>query len=284
MTKIFLLLLISSQTFAGFGPLSDSGIRGKAYKEIIKDLKNLESKLPNYVKIIQYGESEKGTPLFVARLGQPRAGAKTVLISGATHGNEYLNIADRLPTFFSKMKRAKSFKKLVSNKVIYIVPIFNPDGYTAIRRENSNRKDLNRDFPLMSQNKVRLTQNETKYWVKFLEQQVQKYELDVKLSVDYHCCYGALLFPWAYTRDVKLEPEDLVRHNQLGELMKDEIDNRYVYGSTGDILWYTAAGTSKDYYYDKFKALSVTFEGEFKKENLKYDKHQKWWLRILKNL
>ncbi len=284
MKKLFILTILSLQSLAGFGPLSDSGIRGKPYNEIIKDLQSLEEKLPNYVKVIQYGESEKGTPLFVVRLGKPRTGAKTVLISGATHGDEYLNIADRLPMFFSKVKMKKSFRKLVNNKVIYIVPIFNPDGYTKIRRENSKRKDLNRDFPLLSQNKVRLTQNETKYWVKFLDKQVNKYKLDVKLSVDYHCCYGALLFPWAYTLNVKLEPEDLMRHNQLGELMKDEIDNRYVYGSTGEILWYTAAGTSKDYYYDRYKALSVTFEGEFKKEHLKYEKHQKWWLRILKNL
>ncbi len=284
MKNFILLLFISTQTFAGFGPKSDSGIRGKAYKEIIKDLKTLEEKMPRYVKVIKYGESAKGTPLYVTRLGTPKPGAKTVLISGATHGDEYLNIADRLPKFFAKARRARSAHKLVDDKVIYIVPIFNPDGYTKSRRENSKRKDLNRDFPLPSQNKERLTQNETKYWVKFLEKEVEKYNLDVKLSVDYHCCYGALLFPWSYTLDITLDPEDLSKHNQLGELMKDEIDNRYVYGSTGQILWYTAAGTSKDYYYDKFNALSVTFEGEYKKEHLKYEKHQKWWMRILKNL
>ncbi len=263
--------------------MSDSGIRGKAYKEIIQDLKNLESQSSFPVNLIKYGETKKGTPLYVVRLGSPAKKSKAVLISGATHGNEYLNIADRLPEWFAyNHDEISSF--FSNNGVIYIVPIFNPDGYTSIRRENSNGKDLNRDFSLERKKEYRFVENETKSWKNFLDKEIDEFDLNVKLSIDYHCCYGALLFPWAYTLKIPLEPKPLKEHEALGKFMQSEIDEKYIYGSTGQILWYTPKGTSKDFYYDKFDSLSATFEGEYKIEDKNFDKHTNWWVQMINTL
>ncbi len=284
MKNLFLLLFISLNLFPCVESAeSDSGIRGKPYKEIINDLKKLESQTKAPVKLIKYGETIKRTPLYVVKIGKAQKKSPAVIISGATHGNEYLNIADRLPAWFAN--NTKEIKNFFDKKgVIYIVPIFNPDGYDKRMRENSARQDLNRDFSLESKKQFRFVHNETKTWKEFLEKEISKYELDLKVSMDYHCCYGALLFPWAYTTRIPLKPAAQKKHDAMGELMKKEINSKYIYGSTGEILWYTPKGTSKDYYYDKFNAISATFEGEYNVEDQNFSKHTKWWSEILNNL
>ena len=56
---------------------------------------------------------------------------------------------------------------------------------------------------------------------------------------------------------------------------------KYHYGSTFDVLGYTAWGTSKDYYYAKFESISYTFEGVYRNEAKNIQLHEKMWNQIL---
>ncbi len=63
--------------------------------------------------------------------------------------------------------------------------------------------------------------------------------------------------------------------------MQSRLSSEIKVGQTPVILGYSAKGTSKDYYYEKFGALGFTFEGRYGKEDSYFDEHTKMWLDIL---
>ncbi len=286
--KSLVLFCLTFNLYAHLGDRSDSGIYGKPYKEIVQDLRKLAEENPEIVSIHKYGESIKGKPLIALRIKAPlrrREHKRAVLISGSIHGNEYLNIADRLPAWFVKNARKKRsvFNYLSSGGVIYIAPILNPDGYDRRSRYNAAGADLNRDFTIKEAGYSAFKHPETKQLTNFLHREVSRNELKLEVTVDYHCCDGSLLYPWSYKKE-KMPESDLVRHVKIGELMKEFINPRYRHGITGEVLGYYPLGTSKDYYYERYRALAFTFEGAYRKENKNFDKHTEWWSNIFKFL
>ena len=125
MKILMTLLAISLYTQAFASPESDSGIQGKPYMEILQDLRSLKIKFPKLLKVQIYGKTKNNRPLVIAKISLKERFTKAILITGATHGNEYLNIADRLPKWFlSATKSNKSIQNyLLSGGAIFIVPI-----------------------------------------------------------------------------------------------------------------------------------------------------------------
>ncbi len=262
---------------------SDSGITGPRYSQISSDLDALSDNNAEWSTIIDYGESVAGKTLKMIRIEKPSFGPllkqrPAVLITGATHGNEYIHIADRLPEYFLTNKEtAPGLKRyLDAGGVIFIVPIVNPDGYDRDRRTNNNGADLNRDFALLPAREPNFEQPETAQLAEALDQEIVADDLKLEVTVDYHCCDGSLLFPWAYSR-TNLPEGDLTRHRDAALLMQEHIDSRYEYGSTGQVLGYYPRGTSKDYYYAKYGSRAYTFEGSYRTEDKLFDRHQIWW-------
>jgi murein peptide amidase A len=70
-------------------------------------------------------------------------GDRPVLIMGAIHGNEPTSavVAQTL------VKYLRQNPKLIGATPLVIIPLANPDGYSAGTRTNANRIDLNRNFP-----------------------------------------------------------------------------------------------------------------------------------------
>src|SRR5690606_4664290 len=76
-----------------------------------------------------------------------------VVMTGAIHGNEYLNIEDRLPEELIARARSGSGSVasfLSAGGVLVFVPIVNPDGYESRSRYNAKGVDLNRDWDVPS--------------------------------------------------------------------------------------------------------------------------------------
>jgi hypothetical protein len=265
---------------------SDSGIDGPPYAVIEKEVSDLAKEFPELAQKAVYGRSVQGRALTLLRIGLSRKGtepAPAVLISGSTHGDEYLNIEDRLPRWFLENAKGhpglKSF--LGAGGVIYLVPILNPDGYAADNRTNANGVDLNRDFPLIPLNRPGFTQPETKLLAQFIDNDLRKNNLKLRLSVDYHCCIGAMLYPWSYTNTPIAAP-DLAAHKGIAQGMQKIFGTDYLYGTTWEVLGYYAFGTTKDYYYAKYGTLSFTFEGMYRVEKLKFKEHARLWEEIFR--
>ena len=78
--------------------------------------------------------------------------------------------------------------------------------------------------------------------------------------------------------------DDVARHEAIGVLMKKDIGEEYNVGTTPNILGYSAIGTTKDYYYERYNAAAFTFEGAYKVEQKNFEKHVKFWDEVLQNL
>lgn len=268
---------------------SDSNIEGPSYEEIVATHHSLTLAYSGWASISTYGQTLEGRALTVIRIqnpnvteGGPHQNRPGVLISGAIHGNEYLNIEDRLAGWFLANKDLSPglMHYLDAGGVIYVIPIMNPDGYANRERGNANGVDLNRDFDLVPTNEANFHEVETSSLRTYLEQELKTNNVSLRVTVDYHCCDGSLLFPWSYTMD-NLTDDLLAGHNHIARLMSESIGTDYRSGSTAQVLGYTPRGTSKDYYFAHFGAFAFTFEGNWRTENENFDKHTLWWDHIL---
>lgn len=275
-----LLLLAPSLVFAYKAPVdsSDSGIIGPPYETILRKMETWARQYPELTEIVDYGVTPQGRPLRLVVVRKPTSvpHRQALLLTGSTHGNEYLNIEDELPALLlqASTKRGTEARFLDEGGVFIFVPIVNPDGYASRSRENSHHIDLNRDWDVEAAHFKGFREPETRSLSAALDRLKEKYHLVFRISVDYHCCSGALLHPWAY-KPASLPALDLAQHQHIGLLA-----NRYLnvhLGATGQILKYYALGTAKDYYYEKYGALAFTYEGRFGEENQLLDKHLSWW-------
>lgn len=266
---------------------SDSGIKGPPYREILNSLKKLEENNRNLVSVIEYGKSLAGRSLVLVKLKNISSSenSRAVYIGGSIHGDEYLNIEDRLPTWFVEeaKKQGSVSKFLNSGGIIYLVPILNPDGYENRARTNDAGVDLNRDFTVLMAQTEGLKQPETSSLAKFLENDLKVEAKKLELAMDYHCCIGALLYPWSFKGPI-ISPEDNEKHRIIGEIMQTSLGKDVKYGTTPMILGYSARGTSKDFYYERFGARGFTFEGRRNIEDRYFEDHTKMWEKIISEL
>lgn len=264
--------------------LSDSQIMGPPYEHIVEELRDLEKRFPERAKVIEYGTSVSGKKLTLIKIYQKDVvgDAPAVYIGGSIHGDEYLNIEDRLPRWFLEdaANEGVTSHYLKEGGVIYIAPILNPDGYDLSIRENDNGIDLNRDFTVLAAEVQGFTEPETMSLVKYLEHDLAQAKKKLEVAMDYHCCTGALLYPWSFTGP-QLSSVDEKRHSAIAEAMHSTLGRRIRFGKTPEILGYSARGTSKDFYFEKFGARSFTYEGRQGKEDRYFRQHTSMWKNIL---
>jgi hypothetical protein len=143
--------------------------------------------------------------------------------------------------------------------------------------------DLNRDFTVKEAGVDGLKQPETFSLANFLEQDLKRDNRKLEVALDYHCCIGALLYPWSFQGPV-LPRLDVDRHLKVAEAMKSSMGPEIKYGQTPVILGYSARGTSKDFYYERFGATGFTFEGRRNREDKYFEEHTQMWTKIIAGL
>lgn len=268
--------LLSTQVFA------DSNIRGPKYEKIIQSMVQLSTASKGQAEFIEYGKSVSGRPLGLIKIYDQEYGGilkrKAVVVTGAHHGWEYLNIADRLPAWFLAGESETIRGFIQRGGVIYVVPIMNPDGYERRRRYNDNDFDLNRDYPLPLARHAGMTQPEISNFLKFLDRDLKKDESKLMLNLNYHCCgYGPraeFLYPYAHT---DLPSPHQKKFELIGKKVEKIFDqNNIASGQWGEML-YLRVGTATDYYYTVHRALAFNFEGSWGEEDKRLPQHKKMW-------
>ncbi len=264
---------------ADYADWGDSGTKGPSYETILKWTDRLAIEYPTKLMLEDYGMSVKGRPLRLMLVMDSRpftAKRPAMVMTGSTHGNEYLNIEDRLPEeLLKKSTQPGPVQDYINGGGVFIfVPILNPDGYSARKRANANGVDLNRDWDLPTAGHSGFKEVETVALANTLERYRTRYNLNFEITVDYHCCAGALLTPWGYTGENLPEPS-LQAHRQIGDLANRQLN--VVVGATGQVLGYFPMGTTKDYYFARYGALAFTYEGRFGSEKSKLPEHVAWW-------
>ncbi len=244
---------------------SDSGVNFPPYASIQNQLQDTAAQHPDLARVIYYGKTPEGRDLTVIRIGHaPNPQDPTrhfaVQISGAIHGNEYLGIEDLFASYFlDHMSDLPGFSKFIaSGGVVYIIPIVNPDGYEARQRSNSMAIDLNRDFDQIETGEMRFTQPESKSLAQYLENDLAGSNLQLRMSLDYHCCVPAMITPVSYM-DAQPKPADQPAFNALTALQTNTLG--FDVGNPLQTVGYLADGTTIDYFYSKWGTLSFAIEG-----------------------
>ncbi|MBI1859372.1 MAG: succinylglutamate desuccinylase/aspartoacylase family protein [Deltaproteobacteria bacterium] len=280
---------VTAICLAGDWADSDSGIHGPKYSELLTKMQQLADQNTDRTLIFDYGQTAQGRTLRLLALYRHDlhpATRPTLYITGSIHGNEYLNIEDRLPeTIITQSKGQGTFQKFIdTGGAVVFVPIVNPDGYDLRQRENTHDTDLNRDWDVPPANFKGFTEVETGNLSSKLDELGEKLGLRYRVTVDYHCCAGALLYPWSYETETTLPPDALKEHQAMGQLAQSILGKDVEHGTTGQILGYYPMGTTKDYFYDHYKSLSFTYEGRYGQENEYFDKHVQWWQAITEQI
>jgi hypothetical protein len=165
-TPVALLLLatalagcLGSSTPTGLGPLPVEDFPGLTpHAAMVEHL----LALPAPVDVAWIGQSVEGRDLHVVTIGE---GPFELWLAARHHGNEptsteaVLNTLDYLlglrapgPGAFPVTHQLHEHRALLLQRITFvIVPMVNPDGAEAYRRENANGQDLNRDYLLFAE-------------------------------------------------------------------------------------------------------------------------------------
>ncbi len=260
---------------------SFSGIRSDRFEVMVEKMRQFANRHADFVEYVNYGQSVSGKPLSMLKISNrlitDTQDAPAVIMNEAIHGDEFLNITARLPEKFLENNVFQSgfHSFLDKGGVLYLTPVQNPDGYDRVQRENTNGLDLNRDYPLVRANKAGFTQPETTSLVRYVTNDIKSTGRILRLNWDYHCCVGALIYPWGHTTRERMESPDIEKHLEVAKEVKTLFG--YQAGTAMEMVNYTALGTSDDYHYETFKSLSFTFEGAYQTEASKLDTHVTMW-------
>lgn len=260
----------------------DSGIRGPAYANIVSSMKSLAQSHSVMAQTISYGQTMGGREMIAVKIAKNMTSTVQrpgVLITGSIHGNEFLNIENNLPEWFLKNRdTSPGLKKFLDNNgMIIVVPIYNPDGYEGRKRENNSGVDLNRDYDGPTEGVTKFKEKESKNFRDMLSTQVATANLKLKMTFDYHCCIGAIIYPWGHKKE-RLPTTALDLHKTRSSMMiKHFSGSNYKAGQLFDILGYLASGASMDYFWDAYGATALVFEGAKGNETQKFANHTAMW-------
>ncbi|KAM4601729.1 carboxypeptidase B2-like isoform 1-T1 [Polymixia lowei] len=261
--------------------------------EEIYDWINQTSQLySNMVETVLIGTSFEKRPLYVLKLsGEKRAEKKAIWMDCGIHAREWISPAFCL-WFVNHMLRNykgdQDVTLILDNVDIYVLPVFNPDGYkhtwnsTATvnrmwRKNRSHNKnstcigvDLNRNFDAnwcnekTSKDPCSVTycgpspesEPETQAVANFL----RSHNDSVQIYYAIHSYSQMLLFPYSYSLD------KIPNYDEVSDMLKDVAEkiktysgNTYSYGP-GATTIYLASGISNDWAYDQGIKYSFTFE------------------------
>ena len=269
---IFILVFVVFSTLASNNP---------SYEQIIDDLFHLEKKNPMFSSVVNLGSTDSGTNLYGLLINNHLVTPQTlILVTGAIHGNEYMHVADQLDNAFLNVLNKEFYEYYNRGGAFFIVPIFNPDGFSINSRYNGNDRDLNRDFPNIITGDAGFAQKETKNLKVWIEKFLESTSARLEVTMDYHCCFNrTLLFSWSHTSE-PIPLNDRERFNVLGEYLINEISD-VSYNAVNELFWSFPDGTSIDYWYAKYGALALIYEGREKDEFKVINGHINWWKKIV---
>ena len=259
--------------------LAREGARSARLEDINGALADLHRKFPAQTELSEVGRSRDGRAIYGLTVIGPRTHRKgttpdapTILITGGIHGDEYLGFEHELPAWFlgAAGRTAEAREFFAAGGKVLFIPVQNPDGFVHSTRTNAAGKDLNRNFGedgSRAEPEVRAVRD----WV---EGKIAAEKRTLSLTIDYHCCTGALLYPThvrgrgiASVTSANATPNPAFSNplarigTVLGDLLRKTLGADFRLGNSAEILGYQADGTAKDYFSERYRSLSLTFEG-----------------------
>lgn len=233
---------------------------------IEKDLHSITKKYPEITKLYSIGKSVENRDLWVmklsrnAKIDDDRPEFKYI---ANMHGDEIvgrevmLRFIKDCTTNYGNDPRITT---LLDKFQIHILVSMNPDGAALSRRSNSNRVDLNRDFPDFStsdnQDTLENREPETQAIMKW--QAAHKF----RLSANFHGGSEVVNYPWDTVSD--RFPEETLVKNLSREYAQNApyiaASTVFNNGITNGYAWYEVDGGMQDWSIYWRKDLQITVE------------------------
>ncbi|MEE6500955.1 hypothetical protein FKM82_004009 [Ascaphus truei] len=245
------------------------------------------SKQPKLVSLLKIGNTGEGRPMYLLKIGKPRAAKKAIFIDCGIHAREWISPA--FCQWFVKeitqgYKKDKSISKLLKSLTFYILPVMNIDGYvwtwTEDRMWRKNRSptpninctgtDLNRNFNIswcdigssddpcseIYCGTAAESEKETQNVANFIRRHVDS----IKAYITVHSYSQMLLYPFSYTfkHAPNCEELDNISKGAVSAL-QNLYGTKYIYGPSATTI-YPTAGSSDDWAYTQGIKYSFTFE------------------------
>ena len=227
------------------------------YNDMTTELQDLQAANPDVMALASIGPSVRGRSLWCARIEDPGAGGPgkpAVYLDGEHHGNEQLGgeLAILLVHHLVEDTGDALVRQVLSQSVVYITPMINPDGNARDQRDNLNGVDLNRNYPYNfssggSHGDSAASEPETRANVDFMT------GAELSLYMTFHTGTVALLYPWGDTTDPSPDAAMFERFREVAEAAG------VTYGPSGTTL-YLANGASEDFAYGALGVPAFTFE------------------------
>ncbi len=218
------------------------------------ELARIATENPKIAQLVVYGRSQQGRDLVALKLSDnvtQDENEPEVMLTAATHGDEVItteilmNLLERLVDNYAKDSRLTG---IVDNRVIYFIPVVNPDGFYS-RLRYDNNVDPNRSYPYPGDPNAKSTASITGL-LKFFHAH------HIVGSIDFHAYGELIMFPWAYTYE-PIASEFYAPFNELAGQMAEQ--NKYTFGPISKVI-YVAQGSSADYYFWKNKTKAFAIE------------------------
>ncbi len=136
-----------------YGPGTGGPDAWPTYEEFVARMQGLADNNPNLVRIFSIGTSVQGRNMWVLKItdhpdieeDEPEFRYFANMHGDETTGIEMtIRLAELLVSSYGSVP---TLTELVDEMEIWLLPIYNPDGYVAGSRYNANGRDLNRDMP-----------------------------------------------------------------------------------------------------------------------------------------
>ena len=233
-----------------------------SYTEIESHLRAIAEAHSDIARLITYGTSAAGRPLFALKLSDHVAasedGEPQLLVTAATHGDEIvttavlLSLIDEMVAGYGKNPMLTRF---IDSTATMFVPVLNADGYVNRDRYEGN-KDPNRSYPYPDAPNKSIPAG----CVASIVQLTQQIHFDG--SLDLHAYGRMIMHPWGYTTNSLPSASDDTMFDRLTTAMSEQ--NNYAHGQIAKVI-YVARGSSADYYYWKYGTTAVVAEvGDYK--------------------
>ena len=237
--------------------------------EYIQMLDSMQQAHPNLCKIIIFGQSALGKPIYYARINKDTSVYKpAVLLSSTIHGDETGGsvVLTRLIYYLlDNYGKSSLVNDLIDNLDIWINPVFNPDGRFAstMTRGNGNYVDLNRNFP-----DIFYGAHPDGYEYQLETQSLMSLysNYNFALSANIHAGAEVANYPWDADSSFHADKQwfEDVSHEYVDTAMKygpaDYFQTLYPDGVIDGWYWYPVYGGRQDYVTGVCRSREITLE------------------------
>ena len=228
-----------------------------SFYQIVNIFDSLARSYPNICYLDTIGFSTQNRPIIAMKISDNpdvEEFEPEVRLVGVHHGNEQISgevLVSYAPYLLENYGTDPFVTDMVNNREIWIIPVFNPDGYVNDTRRNGNGVDLNRDYGYMwdgsGGSSEPYSQPETQAMYEFSQLH------NFVLSLTFHSGAFYVNYPWNYT-PVRCEDNPFIY----------DVSVRYGdstgYPVTEGYDWYQTRGDLNDYSYGIDSDIDITIE------------------------